>query len=318
MSSWVPRFSLVALISASAVVAAACSEDSSPACSSDADCSGALPLCQSGACVACRSSRDCAEGERCVDFACEAAGGAASECDDDGDCPADRPRCLRGADEGVCIAPCAADDECPGGACLDGTCQSCDPNPRSRLLTDPCVCDQDCLGLASRCEGGICEGDCTDVGCPPGLECAGDPASCVVCADVTREAGEACGCDSECAGALVCIGGRCGERCQFDETCGRQECGHELAAPATCRDVDAACFRAGDAPLGQECTCNADCAATAPFCVGFVAGGARGFACSQLCGPEQPCPDGFNCCGIGAQRYCLSPSTAEGAGATCD
>ncbi|MEM9074746.1 MAG: hypothetical protein AAGE52_39990 [Myxococcota bacterium] len=314
------RLTLVALL---ACFIGCGDDDSTPptGCTSDDECADPTSVCRidTNTCVECIDSSTCPADTTCsADNRCEP--DEVAECMEDEDCPTDRPRCLIGEDGlGFCIASCETDDQCPNGACVDSTCLPCDPNPESALIGDPCVCNQDCFGLETMCVEGECAGDCTMVGCPPDSECTGTPGECVSCLEATDQpAGTTCLCDRECASGLTCIAGTCGEACEFDETCGRQECGHSLTGAPTCREPDAACFGSGASPLGQECACNADCDFDAPVCVSFLAEGTPGFACSQVCGPEQPCPSGSMCCGTGALRYCLSGELAAATGSTCE
>ena len=308
------------LVALASLLFVACGDDDGipdDTCRSNADCTAPTLICSGERCVQCVRDEDCGADQICFSSICVP--DDTEICTSDADCPAERPTCMLSAGlEGVCIAGCATDDQCPDGdACIEGSCVECSADAGSRLPTESCACDSDCAGPGAVCAEGICEGDCEQTGCPAGLVCGGDPGQCVVCEADSRAEGAACLCDDECAGGLACIGGLCGEPCDFDETCGANECGHELFVPASCREPDSACFGGGSGGLGDECTCNADCDFGAPFCMGFFAGGARGFVCSQVCGAESPCPTGFQCCGASGELHCISEALAGATGATC-
>jgi len=292
------------------------SPDARAGCASARDCGDPTPLCAEGRCVECVVAAQCEDGDLCVENVCVP--DDVRSCTSDADCPSERPRCQMGATGSICVAGCATDDDCPAGSCVEGACVECLAEAETVLPTDPCGCDADCAGTGAVCAEGLCTADCDETGCPDGLVCEGAPAECVTCEADTRAEGATCACDDQCDGALECIGGFCGEPCDFDEMCGAQECGHEVAVPSSCRPEDSACFGGGGGELGDECTCNRDCAIEGPFCVGFFAGGERGFVCSDVCGAEDPCPTGFECCGLNGSRHCLTTELASATGATCD
>ncbi|MBO6939214.1 MAG: hypothetical protein JJ863_29860 [Deltaproteobacteria bacterium] len=292
------------------------SSDAMAMCSSARDCADPTPLCAAGRCVQCVVADQCDDGELCLESVCVP--DDVRSCTTSADCPSDRPICQATATGGVCVGGCETDGDCVSGSCIEGACVECLAEAGTVLPTDACGCDADCAGTDAVCAEGVCTADCEETGCPEGLLCEGAPAECVTCEADTRAEGATCGCDDQCAGALDCIGGFCSEACDFDETCGDGECGHEVAVPASCRPADEACFGAGDGALGEECSCNRDCAIDAPFCVGFFAGGDRGFVCSDVCGAEDPCPAGFECCGASGARHCLTATLAEAAGVACD
>jgi hypothetical protein len=121
------------------------------ACASDADCSGATPLCQaSGACVACRESNDCSgsgddddeDDEDDASF-CDSAGRCV-ECLNDGHCDEVTESCSTFL--GECAEPCS-----PTRACG----------------SDEPICD-DAIGFCVECRA---DADCEDDELCRGSEC---------------------------------------------------------------------------------------------------------------------------------------------------
>lgn len=233
------------------------------------------------------------------------------------DCSPDAPLCLLEGSVGQCMAGCEEDTDCAGGECIDNTCVTCGMSA-SRLPTQSCSCSSDCAGSSAECNSGLCEADCQETGCPGDVECLGTPGVCTACDEsIQRDEGGACECAAQCTGGLSCIAGLCLEPCDFDETCGDQECGHELATAPSCRPIDDGCVGPATGEAGDVCACNGDCGVASPFCLGFLVEGASGSVCSNVCSVEMPCATGFSCCGSGGQQYCLSDDLAEATGVEC-
>lgn len=169
---------------------AACDDGVTNGEESDVDCGGSCGECADGA--QCGDDVDCASG-LCLDARCRAASctdgrtnGSESDVDCGGECPAcglgdscSTPTdCRSGACSGVCDPgaadrPCAIDDECISGTCMDGVCaraaagSTCGAGTECRsghcsaedrcsvgALGTPCVTASDCA--SDRCEAGAC------------------------------------------------------------------------------------------------------------------------------------------------------------------
>jgi hypothetical protein len=238
-------------------------------------------------------------------------------CDDDSQCPDDRPVCVQTSPDepGLCAATCSGDECGSGRACVDGACVVCLGG--GRVVGAECTCASDCA--SGLCNEGRCGGECLVDGCEAGLVCEGNPAACRECLGVSDAPdGAGCGCNADCASGLECIGDLCGRPCDIDEQCGSDECFHSLRVPASCGPIDAACTFTGDVAAGGACVCNADCGFDAPLCVLAVVGGELRRSCSARCGPEQLCPSGTSCCTVdGLNDYCIDPTVASTLSAEC-
>ncbi len=270
-------------------------------CATNADCGGAVPVCDVGAgvCVECVADGDCTSGtcsamNVCVGCATDAECAAAD---------ADLPICL---DSGDC-AECGEDSDCSGttpfcggsntcrGCNRDSECAALDPaNPicEGRLCVE-CGADSDCSGATPFCNTGtnMCGGCTTDAQCAAAdadLPFCDPDGACVECnADGDCPAGEFCnamnvcaGCstDAECAAAdpllPICDAGTgsCVEcamngDCDAAEFCNANVCGG-------CIDDDQCAARDADLPICDEatggcveCTADSECTSVdAPFC----------------------------------------------------
>ena len=114
----------------------------------------------------CENNTDCANGEQCVDGACEGGGGGGGACQDDGDCVAGET-CLAGQ----CISPggglpggcashadCGADEQCLLNQCLS----KCNTGTFGQLCSIPPPLDIACIcriagGLTCNQQTGYCE-----------------------------------------------------------------------------------------------------------------------------------------------------------------
>jgi len=141
-------------------------------CQADADCADQAPRtrCLNNTCRLpegqCENNTDCANGEQCVDGACEGGGGGGGACQDDGDCVAGES-CLAGQ----CISPggglpggcashadCGADEQCLMNQCLS----KCNTGSFGQLCSIPPPLDIACIcriagGLTCNQQTGYCE-----------------------------------------------------------------------------------------------------------------------------------------------------------------
>jgi hypothetical protein len=139
--------------------------------------------CMDEQCVAaapgCMSNAECTSQQTpyCVDSKCR-------QCDTDSACPGAGNKCV----EGVCMAACTIDENCPllhacqAGACVDTGCKSdrecafITKNSRAVCLETkcqaPCDVDADCAGDKNTKGFQVCEqGQCVFVGCETDVEC---------------------------------------------------------------------------------------------------------------------------------------------------
>ncbi len=141
-------------------------------CQVDADCAGQAPRtrCLNNTCRLpegqCENNTDCANGEQCVDGACQGGGGGGGGCEDDADCVAGES-CLLGQ----CISPggglpggctdnaeCGADEQCLLNQCLS----KCNVGNFGLLCSLPPPADVACIcriagGLTCNQQTGYCE-----------------------------------------------------------------------------------------------------------------------------------------------------------------
>ncbi len=188
------------------------------ACTSAAQCGGAVPACNMTQqhCGGCSSTNDC----QAFGLVCDTVSGACLECLDDTTCMTGRKCRLS---DHTCVRGCAANTDCRNGRTCDtqtGTCiecatdaqcmgQKCDPSSHSCVA---CLANTDCP-QGSTCSGGDCAPSCTSSaqcaggggggprggGGPSGV-CALGLGVCVECVD-----------NSQCGGQGYC---------QPDHTCG--------------------------------------------------------------------------------------------------
>ncbi|MEM6532069.1 MAG: hypothetical protein AAF654_05565 [Myxococcota bacterium] len=150
-------------------------------------------------------------------------------------------------------APCAGNDECAGGRCVDGAC-----------------CESSCSGTCRECSTGLCLM----------VTSGADPGTCASCfGDGTcdgKDLLEACTSPSECA-SNVCAGGQCrlgnGVACAGDNEC------ENTCIDGTCAPV-ATLFGACDSP--PDCGSGLEC--SGGFC--FLANGGscvENAQCTNVC-----------------------------------
>lgn len=173
---------------------------------------------------------------------------------------------------------CAADTECASLSCTDPG------DGRARCLPP--------------CRGGAGT-------CPLGEACAAGPGACGSCVDAgalaaTRQLGEPCERDDQCAEGAVCLadpsGAYCASRCVRDDEC---------ADGYHCQDER--CTRGARASVGEPCEGNDDCVRGA-FCADQ--GGRRW--CTRFCDDTMTCPDGLACVAAGGASVCAPSGSLLG------
>lgn len=223
---------------------------------------------------------------------------------------------------------CVDDDGCcpPAGHCTTPMDNDCDIEPR---VGSGCIEDDDCAAIAdgqpdstavgcleqedSEIFGGVCTADCQDDSdCPVDSHCATDELHAGGASDPVAAPYDAvdetcvpnCDSDADCP--------REGFSCYDANGDGRTECWH---------------VGVGDADWGEECELSHDCGEIGEGAVCMldnryipVTGGALGDenerrVCTQSCGSDADCPDGWNC--DGDYEICMRPSSGDGIGGEC-
>jgi alpha-tubulin suppressor-like RCC1 family protein len=182
------RRQIVASVTASIgllLLLASCSEtallDRAQGCSLSSECKSPLVCAFAKCSQACKSTRDCPPGDRCVQsdrpyYVCRAQRCARnSECEAKQVCAADgicHDQCLTQKD-------CLRDQVCAGGACADTnevTNGTITPTTQTPGIGQRCVISSDCPGELSCLRGGVCGPECIgDKDCKRSFECR--PAS---------------------------------------------------------------------------------------------------------------------------------------------
>lgn len=224
------------------------------------DC-GVGESCVANTCVApggaeCSSQNPCGNGQTCVNFQCVAA--ADAECTRRSDC-ASGESCIDGECVGAAES-CVFNQECDGGACVDGTCQSacsadadCGSNESCRSgLCQPLECRRsaDCAA-GNVCVDAKCEATCnasTGAGCADGYVCS-NFGYC------EADPGVECRTAAECARDEICDAGSCTTACSCNQQCGTGEvCNLDSG---TCEDPNSppavSCANDCDCPSGDSC-----------------------------------------------------------------
>jgi len=261
------------------------------------------PLCTSS--IQCDDGRFCNGIERCLSGRCEA-GGAVS-------CPAPAPCWVSFCSEaaGGCDRQQFPDGTpCPGGTCLNGTCN-----------LPQCVRDADCND-SNRCNG---VERCLAGTCAPGLP--------LTCNDNNVCSLDTCfpdvGCFSEflpdgtsCGGGNVCLGGVCNFGCTNDSQCsdgracnGREICLGGACAPGpqpSCNDIDPCtqdiCAEPNGSCLHPAAPDNTPCGPGLVCLAGVCSGPPR-------CTNNADCSDGSACNG---QEFCVSGQCVPGIPQFCE
>jgi len=228
----------------------------SATCTVDSECAGSL--CISNQCkVICRSTTDCADGERCVSNMCMVPCIGHSQCSSGQACAG-----------GFCVAGCRNNGDCPREqACINHQCFDpcqeegvCGVNALCRTISHSaqCYCPENFEGYPSPIEGCVrkptycaTSGDCT-----PGNVCVG--GQCMVSCDIAAQCArgercqkhlcvKVCYTDSNCQAGEVCVEGGCQPGCRSDSDCKATEvcisnkcrCGAGFeSGPTGCRDLN--------------------------------------------------------------------------------
>ena len=203
---------------------------------------------------------------------------------------------------------CVSDNECPGGQCVDGACES--------LV---CADDFQCP-LGTLCVGGMCRGlDVEDVGVDPGARDVGggdaqdigddseDDVEQMDGGDVEADVADApdppaCAADDDCAAnawcdAEVCVAGchtdsgcLIGQECDLDaHSCVAARCGgdEDCGQGERCDPDSGECVPSLPMCVGQECPADDWCDYFAEACIGALPG--------DPCVTDADCAEGLAC-----------------------
>lgn len=155
-------------------------------CASDDECTGATPLCETGAgiCVECLAESNCDANQTCEEFAC--------------------------------VGLCDNDDDCPDGECIEGTCEPveavCVPGSASCQENAVATCLDDGSGYELfLCDDGECvladgSATCVSAECEPFERGCFDDQTAFECAEDGSER-----ITSACAEGTICDAGDCVE-----------------------------------------------------------------------------------------------------------
>lgn len=266
-------------------------EPACPECISNAQCSGATPVCDrsSGECVRCASDADCGSTAP----ACDRSTNTCVACITDAHCPSSRPACDR--ERRACVE-CTSFEHCGADR---PHCHA----PTQRCV--PCLRDANCPSNAPRCDSSnwTCSADCReDSHCP-----AATPYCAYPSLITPRYRCVECQLDHPCAPSATCDGGACrpqtcedpNRRCgdhRFDDGVVLQ-CG-TCADPMLCdqRNVGGRDIFTCGLPLESPCelasaaTCGEGYRCVPPLRGGFVRGSTNrcaidvtGRSCSGAC-----------------------------------
>ncbi len=259
---------------------------------------GAAATCSANGCVAgrethastCDGAGKCKDVPRaCGDYACDATT-CKTACTTKADCTNAAHFC----EAGKCIpqqasgSPCARDEACATGLCVDGTCceskcdgqcQACDvPGQAGKcvpLKGKPHGARADCAKDATdACKSNACDGSNT-------AACAGTvgPCSSYACDDVVKACKTTCAADVDCGSGFAC-----------DTTNGK-------CVPRTSRCIGNAEIQSADGTKSK--------------CTAFIC---RDGACLDKCTSTDECQNGFLCNGTACVTNSGAATTDEGGG----
>jgi MYXO-CTERM domain-containing protein len=257
--------------------------------------------CADGLCAAtsCTTKAQCDPGQQCLQGTCAAPLPNGKTCSSGADCASTictQGLCCESTCDGPCVSCNAADKQgSPSGVC-GPVGQGLDPHNQCSASGGQCGSPGVCDGLGS-CAGPRPFGQSCSTGGPQqcvdgvilGSGCDGKGTCGPVvpqytCAPAKVCDGAACGpntCTSsdDCAGANVCVGGRCaamqGASCNADDACATGHCSQGVCCDKPC---DGACETCGGAssgtcklrPAGPVTTCSSlACACSAATCDGL-------------------------------------------------
>ncbi|MEZ4229514.1 MAG: hypothetical protein R3B89_10130 [Polyangiaceae bacterium] len=263
------------------------------ACEVDTDCPAAMPFCNTGACLECRGSLDCAADQQCTEGACVAGPPCGAGCAS-GVCDPTTERCVEclssdDCEAGEvcrdqhCVEHCESTADCGGiGVCdtLVGSCVAC-------LGPSDCPSGQYCQ--AERCEPQVCTPSASQCEGNAVRHCNGtgsvwvDPIACGEKQTCVEEAGHAyCDVQRCTPGEVSCEQERVvkcsddGLKLEVAEDCvaNGQACDAAACVPVTCTPGETFC-------LGEEFrSCRLDGASSDPI---------------QSCSSNQHCDDAGGC-----------------------
>lgn len=291
--------------------------------------SGAYSPSSAGVCSdqECRSDRDCASGETCIDRACYAGTDGPIDCTCREDCPSGQAcvagECSAPLSSGACSGDCecAMGDVCDGGRCTEatdecgGTCGADEVCEGGACVPVGAGCNPAC-GEGETCNEGVCEPTVVEGGlcsaCTSDADCGGEGDTCVVLAGGATGCGRACGDSAPCPDGYRCLAGdtrtpsQCVPAGGVCSGCLVSGCGAtEFCNPATtaCEPlVDTCNACAGDAMCGDGSICT-------------TYGGSD--ICLQACSGPGECGEGFECTTLGSEMAC-APTAGGCGGAGCD
>jgi hypothetical protein len=271
-----------------AVLASCGGGSSATPCTVDSECAlGAV--CRGNTCMTgCNDERDCPQDKPICDR--DGSGGCVA-CVDDRDCPVPGLTCIAGE----CRLTCSGDADCNGGLC--------DPATHSCVA---CAENSDCA-LGHLCLDGACVAGCErDRDCPPETNaCAaddGDHGTCYECID-------------SCASGLTCKDHHCTSQCTTNVQCPDGVCDTATGTCVQCLD-DSPCALGticDEQMCVAGCRADKDCPAATPKCdptmgahgtcvVAPGGGGGENAACTA----SSECQAGLRCMVLG---ICLKTCT---------
>lgn len=281
-------------------------------CLTSADCDDGN--CLDGQCRAvCRSTDDCAQGEKCINSVCSVPCVTPSQCQADQTCY-----------NGACILGCRSSKSCPSDqSCINNRCQnpcslkenvcganaicncidhatscSCpagfsgNPTPQQGCVRVPNIChsNQDCPAQHF-CDKGFCQCSCSSKNdCAQGERCKNG-----YCAKV-------CYGNGNCLPGELCVDGSCeigctsDTGCRADEVCinGKCKCSHGfIAGPDTCLDIN----ECEEHPCHPSAECINLHGTYKCVCPQGTAGDPVGTGCltPHQCENHHDCPDSQSC-----------------------